>query len=132
MKDAKGHGSNGRDAFDASKRAGVAAHQSLVNEIGKVKGWENAIVDQVRRFEKSESGYGLPLGGNVSPDPEDTHQLIGEAYHVVTGAAQHHMSLADGTAMLLHLAKFLGVLAIIALANLLVHGAAYAMGWHLS
>lgn len=65
MKDAKGHGSNPHRGMDWNKedfedaalaRASRIAHQTAVEDVGRLRGWTAAIKDQVRRFAKSTSG----------------------------------------------------------------------------
>jgi len=59
MKDARGHGSDSRgggiDVIAAARRAGAAAHQSAVRDVGRLKAYEGVAKDAVRIFAHDES-----------------------------------------------------------------------------
>jgi hypothetical protein len=96
MKDSKGHGSNSKGGSDwnksdfdnaAAMRAGRAAHQTAVEDVGRLKGWEGAIKDQVRRFAKSESGAGRVMpGAGEGFDAGDVGEWMGRlGSHIANG-----------------------------------------------
>ncbi len=118
MKDAKGHGSDGRGAKRGNTRGALPAHQSSVDKLMRVG----------QQFLKSESGQGkIPpfIEENKSHDPEQAGRFIGEMAHKVHEGI---VPLSDIPATLLHLAHFLGFLGAVAVADVLVQGVASVLG----
>jgi hypothetical protein len=113
VKDAQGHGSNPRggdqsyDRFAASKRAGLAAHQSYINEVGRPHDWTGALLDQVHRFAHSESGAGHPLAMEKDlrkEDPEKLGRFIADQVHNI---AEGRMGTGEGLHTPAHIAHLL-------------------------
>jgi hypothetical protein len=90
MKDAKGHGSNGRGGTtpqyaqhlaQRSIRSSAAAHQTMVNAIGRAPGWGGAISAAAKGFMKDTSGAGQDLNEHIlnmttrANNPEDLHDF---------------------------------------------------------
>ena len=107
MKDARGHGSD--------------AHSTGVRRVGRMAEWGGALADQVRRFAKSESGYGQSAVQSAHMDgvAENTRDAptLAESFGVHT--------LSHDTASIIqaakHLSRFLSFLGALATVDGLAH-----------
>lgn len=112
MKDAQGHGSNSRGGSTTPQYAqrqaqrqiskGFAAHQSMVDTVGRAKGWQAKGSTLFNAFLKDKSGTGKDINEALmehmtSRNPEDVHHL---ATHISESAAEGQPSWALGVHLL--------------------------------
>jgi hypothetical protein len=72
-------GSGNSDVQSAAERGGAAMHQAAVEDVGRARGWIDAIKAQAQRFGKNNLGLGVAIG-------EDNPQHLAEIVHMLQAA----------------------------------------------
>jgi hypothetical protein len=116
MKDAKGHGSDPHEETDAATRAGLAAHQSYINEVGRAHALGSGLAEKVRMFGSADAGVAHPylIAKDLREhDPEKLARFVADqVHHLSSGEITTH-EFIHSAAHYLHYLMFLGSIAVV-------------------